>query len=77
MARVAARVEFEADNGEVVRYVRHANGGGLVSPQARVDQDAYVAANAYVEAGAHVGARTRVGAGSWLDSGVVVGADAQ
>src|ERR1035437_899394 len=66
---MAARVEFEDDNGRVVRYVRHANGGGLVSPGARV------ASTAYVEAGAQVGDRSRIGAGSWLDLDVIVGED--
>ena len=64
---MAASVEFENDNGQVVRYVRHANGGGLVSPQARVHEAAMVASTAYVEAGAQVGDRSRIGAGSWLD----------
>jgi hypothetical protein len=44
---MAARVEFEDDNGQVVRYVRHANGGGLVSPRARVHEGAMVASTAY------------------------------
>src|SRR5665647_651995 len=52
---MAASVEFEDDNGRVVRYVRHANGGGLVSPLARVHEAAMVASTAYVEAGAQVG----------------------
>ena len=55
---MAASVEFEDDNGHVVRYVRHANGGRLVSPQARVHEAAMVASTAYVEAGAQVGARS-------------------
>src|SRR5665647_2899802 len=67
---MAASVEFEDDNGRVVRYVRHANGGGLVSPLARVHEAAMVASTAYVEAGAQVGDRSRIGAGSWLDRGV-------
>src|SRR5665647_2933543 len=70
---MAAGVEFEDDNGRVVRYVRHANGGGLVSPRARVHEGAMVASTAYVEAGAQVGDRSRIGAGSWLDLDVVVG----
>ncbi len=72
---MAASLEFEDDNGKVVRYVRHANGGGLVSPQARVHEAAMVASTAYVEAGAQVGERTRIGAGSWLDHDVIVGAN--
>jgi len=72
---MAAKVEFEDDNGQVVRYVRHRNGGGLVSPRARVHEAAAVAATAYVEAGAQVGNRSRIGAGSWLDHDVVVGED--
>ena len=40
---MTATVEFENDNGQVMRYVRHANGGGLVSPMARVHEAAMVA----------------------------------
>src|ERR1035437_5505040 len=72
---MAASVEFEDDNGQVVSYVRHANGGGLVSPRARVHEAAMVASTAYVEAGAQMGDRSRIGAGSWLDHDVIVGAD--
>jgi len=72
---MASSVEFENDNGQVVRYVRHANGGGLVSPQARVQEAAMVASTAYVEAGAQVGDRSRIGAWSWLDHDVIVGTD--
>ncbi|MEO6142838.1 MAG: transferase [Dermatophilaceae bacterium] len=72
---MAASLEFEDDNGKVVRYVRHANGGGLVSPHARVHEAAMVASTAYVEAGARVGDRSRIGAGSWLDYDVIVGED--
>ena len=72
---MAASVEFEDDNGQVVRYVRHANGGGLVSPRARVHEAAMVASTAYVEAGVQVGDRSRIGAGSWLDHDVIVGED--
>src|SRR5665647_405717 len=72
---MAASVEFEDDNGQVVRYVRHANGGGLVSPRAWVHEGAMVASTAYVEAGAQVGDRSRIGAGSWLDHDVIVGED--
>lgn len=70
---MAARVEFENDDGRVVRYVRHPNGGGLVSPDAQVHDSVVVASTAYVEAGARVGERSRIGAGSWLDHDVVVG----
>jgi UDP-3-O-[3-hydroxymyristoyl] glucosamine N-acyltransferase len=59
----------------VVRYVRHSNGGGLASPQARVHEAAIVASTAYVEAGAQVGDCSRIGAGSWLDHDVIVGED--
>ena len=72
---MAATVEYEDDNGRVERYVRHVNGGGLVSPRARVHEGAMVASTAYVEAGAHVGDRSRIGAGSWLDLDVIVGQD--
>jgi len=40
---MAVSFEFEDDNGQVVRYVRHANGGGLVSALARVHEAAMVA----------------------------------
>jgi UDP-3-O-[3-hydroxymyristoyl] glucosamine N-acyltransferase len=72
---MSGSVEFEDDSGQVVRYVRHANGGGLVSPKARVHEAAVVASTAYVEAGAQVGDRSRIGAGSWLDRDVIVGKD--
>ena len=72
---MAASVEFEDDNRQVVRYVRHANGGGLVSPRAWVHEAAMVASTAYVETGARVGDRSRIGAGSWLDHDVIVGED--
>jgi UDP-3-O-[3-hydroxymyristoyl] glucosamine N-acyltransferase len=55
--------------------VRHANGGGLVSPLARVHEAAMMASTAYVEAGAQVGERSRIGSGSWLDHDVIVGED--
>lgn len=70
---MAASVEFEDANGQVVRYVRHPNGGGLVSPRAWVHEAAVVASTAYVEAGAQVGDGSRIGAGSWVDHDVVVG----
>lgn len=72
---MASVVEFEDDSGQVFRYARHANGGGLVSVLAGVHEDASVAATAYVEAGATVGARTRIGTGSWLEHDVSVGQD--
>ena len=72
---MAAGVEFEDDNGQVVRYLRHANGGGLVSPRGRVHETAMVASTAYVEAGAQVGDRSRIGPGSWLEQDVIVGQD--
>jgi carbonic anhydrase/acetyltransferase-like protein (isoleucine patch superfamily) len=72
---MAVNVQFEDDNGQMVRYVRHANGGGLVSPQARVHEGAMVASTAYVEAGARVGDGSRIGAGSWLDHDVIVAED--
>ena len=72
---MATKVEFENDDGQVVHYVRHVNGGGLVAPGARVHEGAWVAATAYVEAGARVGDRSRIADGSWLDHGVLVGED--
>ena len=63
---MAASVEFEDDNGRVVCYVRHANGGGLVSPRAGVHEGAMVASTGYVEAGGQVGDRSRIDAGNTL-----------
>ena len=57
-------VEIEQDNGAVLRYVHHANGGGLVESSAAVDPTAFVAASAYVDQGAHVAARVRIGTGA-------------
>src|SRR3954454_12006827 len=75
MSTRKGRVEFEDDNGKTVRYDRHANGGGLVSPEARVSAEATIARTAYVEAGATVGDRTRIDEWSWIDRDVSVGTD--
>ncbi|WP_421741131.1 transferase [Cellulomonas sp.] len=73
--RTAGRVEFEDEQGQMVRYVRHENGRGPVAPTARVHERAWLAETAYVEAGAIIGDGSRVGAGSWIDAGAVIGAD--
>lgn len=68
--------EFEEDNGTVLRYARHDNGGGRVEAYAHVDPTAFVAASAYVDRGAVVHAGTRIGTGAWVDQGAVVHAGA-
>lgn len=68
--------EFEEDNGTVLRYARHENGGGSVEANAHVDPTAYVAASAYVDRGASVGAGARIGTGAWVDHDSVVCAGA-
>lgn len=68
--------EFEEDNGTVLRYARHDNGGGFVESHAHVDPAAYVAENAYVDRGAVVGAGARIATGAWIDRGAVVHAGA-
>ena len=69
--------EFEEDNGTVLRYARHENGGGSVEVNAHVDPTAYVAQSAYVDRGATVGAGARIGIGSWVDHDAVVCAGAK
>ncbi|HAM25964.1 MAG TPA: hypothetical protein DCP11_04465 [Microbacteriaceae bacterium] len=65
--------EVEDATGTVVKYRRHANGRGLVSPRARVEPSAFVSSTAYVEAEARVGDGSSIGAGSWIDQGVIIG----
>jgi len=65
--------ELEDETGAVIKYKRHANGRGLVSPTARVAESAYIEPTAYVEADARVGMDAYVGAGSWIDKGATVG----
>src|SRR5690606_39228375 len=45
-------VEFEDDDGTMLRYVQHPNGGGLVERGAKVHPTAWVAPTAYVDPGA-------------------------
>lgn len=69
--------DLETDDGTVVRYRRHDNGGGLVAQTASVDPTAFVAETAWVDPGAQVGGGARVGAHVWLEPGAVVGPHAQ
>ena len=64
--------ELETDDGTVVRYRRHDNGGGLVAQTASVDPSAYVAETAWVDPGALVSGGVRVGAHVWIEAGAVV-----
>lgn len=65
-------IEIEDDDGVVLRYSRHPNGGGMVEASARVHHDAWIDASAYVDPGARVHARAHVAAGAWIDRGAVV-----
>src|SRR5690606_5597600 len=69
--------EVEADDGTVLRYARHPNGGGLVERTAHVHPTAWVADTAYVDPGARVGADAHLDAGAWVDRGAVVAAGAR
>lgn len=66
-------VSVEDDAGKVTRYVRHANGGGLVGPGAVVAESARIGAMTYVEGGARIGPGCRIGHGSWIDRDTTVG----
>ncbi|THG36082.1 hypothetical protein E6C70_00615 [Glaciibacter flavus] len=68
--------EVELEKGVVTKYRRHVNGGGFVSPKARVDQSAEVASTAYVEQGALISREAFVGAGSWVDRDAMIGSHA-
>ena len=59
--------ELEDETGAVIKYKRHANGRGLVSPSARVAESAYLEPTAHVEADARIGLEAYVGANSWID----------
>ena len=63
----------EDDAGKVTRYVRHANGGGFVSPGAIVAESARIGPMTYVEHGAVIGANCRIGHGSWVDREAKIG----
>jgi UDP-3-O-[3-hydroxymyristoyl] glucosamine N-acyltransferase len=64
--------DLELDDGTVVRYQRHDNGGGLVAKGAVVDESAYVAETAWVDPGARVEARARIGQHCWVEPGARV-----
>lgn len=63
----------EDDFGRVTTYRRHPNGGGLLGPGARAEEDTFIGATTYVEAGVRVGHKSRIGRGGWIDRGAVVG----
>lgn len=69
-------IEFEDDDGTVLRYYRHPNGEGLVEATADVHSSAWVDRSAYVDPEARVHASARVAAGAWVDRGAVVEEDA-
>ena len=59
--------EFEEDNGTMLRYARHDNGGGFVESHAHVAPTAFVGEHAYVDRGAVVGEGARIASGAWID----------
>ena len=69
MARMKRYEELETEDGKVVRYQRHENGGGLVAKGAMVDPTAYVADSAWVDPGAVVEAGASVGKYAWIEPG--------
>lgn len=69
--------ELETEDGKVVRYQRHENGGGLVAKGAQVDPTAYLADSAWVDPGAVVEAGASVGKFCWVEPGAVVQARAR
>ncbi|SFK18934.1 transferase hexapeptide (six repeat-containing protein) [Cellulomonas sp. KH9] len=72
MARMKRYEELETEDGKVVRYQRHENGGGLVAKGAKVDPTAYVADSAWIDPGAVVEAGASVGKFVWVEPGAVV-----
>ena len=69
----AKYVSVEDDAGKVTRYVRHANGGGLIAPGASAAESARIGPMTYVEYGARIGAGCRIGHGSWIDRDATIG----
>lgn len=63
----------EDDAGRVTRYVRHANGGGLIARGAEAAQTARIGPMTYVEHGARIGTGCRVGYGCWIDKEARIG----
>jgi len=72
MIRMKRYEELETEDGKVVRYQRHENGGGLVARGAKVDATAYVADSAWVDPGGVVEAGASVGKFCWVEPGAVV-----
>ncbi|KSW14022.1 transferase [Cellulomonas sp. B6] len=72
MSRMKRYEELETEDGKVVRYQRHENGGGLVAKGARVHESAFVADSAWVDPGAVVEAGASVGRFCWIEPGAVV-----
>lgn len=66
----------EDDAGKITRYVRHANGGGLVAPGAVVAENASIGTMTYVEQGARIGAGAIIGANSWIGRDAEIGSSA-
>lgn len=67
---------LELDDGTVVRYRRHENGGGMVAMRAHADPSARIEEDAWVDQDAIVGAGARLGRWCWLEPGARVGAEA-
>ena len=63
----------EDDAGRSTAYRRHPNGGGLLGPGARAEEDSFIGATTYVEAGARIGSACRIGRGGWIDRRARVG----
>lgn len=68
--------ELELDDGTIIRYRRHENGGGMVALRAAVDPSARIEENAWVDQDAAVGPEARLCGGCWLEPGARVAAGA-
>lgn len=64
--------ELELDDGTVVRYRRHDNGGGMVAMRAQADPSARIEETAWVDPDATVCADARLGPGCWVEPGARV-----
>lgn len=64
---------LELDDGTVVRYRRHENGGGRVALDATVHPSAYIAGTTWVDPGAVVQVGARIGPYGWVERHAVVG----
>lgn len=65
--------ELELDDGTIVRYRRHENGGGRVALNATVHATAFIAESAWVDPGAVVQAGARVARFSWIERHASIG----